>query len=712
MDQNPRDAQTLQAALDAAEARLTLVATVSELIGAFDEPADLLYAVSRVLGEHLHARRCLFTEVDLEHDRGIVRRDYCRGVESVAGIYKVSDYSEAARREMQAGGIVVNCDSKIDPRTAADYAHTYEVHGERAYIAVPLLRETRWVAELWISDDVPRQWPEQDVALLQSVAERVWTAVEKLRVHAALRESEARVQFVGERAGVGYWYWDLVDDTLLWSPVCRRLFGIDDEGDMTYARFLEALHREDRAHAEESVRASLESGGAGEYETEYRTVWPDGTVRWIHAKGSATFAGGVAVRMAGIALDVTQRKTLELEREDLLARERRLRAAADEASLAKDHFLALLSHELRTPMTAILGWASFLGSGINDPATMHKGIESIEQSSRVQARLIDDLLDVSRIVTGKMALESTLVSVSDIVRTAVEAIQGAARAGSVEVTADLGSAPAFVIGDATRIQQVVSNLLSNAVKFTRDGRVEVSVREVNDAVELRVRDTGVGIDPRFLPHVFERFRQADDGPSRRFGGLGLGLSIVRTLTELHGGSVEASSEGLGRGAEFVVRLPRASVAAEVAPVLELDAPIAADALAGMHVLVVDDDRASREVIATMLAGFGARVGQAASAEDALQYLARMSPDVVVSDIGMPGEDGYSMIRRVRTSAAGTAAVPAVAVTAYADPRDEERALDAGFQAHLAKPVERRALASAVLRVLRGSRDGHRAALLP
>jgi PAS domain S-box-containing protein len=357
MDQDPRDAQTLQDALKAAEARLTLVATVSELIGAYDEPADLVYEVSRVLGEHLHARRCLFTEIDLEHDRGIVRRDYCRGVESVAGIYKVSDYSEAARREMQGGRIVVNCDSRIDPRTAADYAQTYEVHGERAYIAVPLLREARWVAELWISDDVPRQWSEQDVALLASVAERVWTAVEKLRVHAALRESEARVQFVGERAEVGYWYWDLVDDTLFWSPVCRRLFGTADDGEVTYARFLGALHADDREQVELAVRSAQASGGTGEYDTECRTVLPNGTVRWIHAKGSATFEGGVAVRMAGIALDVTQRKVLELEREELLARERRLRAAADEASLAKDHFLALLSHELRTPMTAILGWA-------------------------------------------------------------------------------------------------------------------------------------------------------------------------------------------------------------------------------------------------------------------------------------------------------------------------------------------------------------------
>jgi PAS domain S-box-containing protein len=541
-----------------AEARVTLVAAVSELIDAFDEPADLLYAVSRALGEHLNARRCLFTEIDLERDLGFVGRDYCRGVASVAGVYTVSDYAEETRREMEAGNIVVNRDSSTDPRTAANYAQTYEPHGERAYVAVPLLRDGRWVAELWVSDDIPRQWSEQDVALLRSVAERVWTAVEKLRVHGALRQSEARVQFVAERAGVGYWDWDIAPDRLIWSPVCKRLFGIDDEGEITYARFREAVHPDDRELADTTVQSALVPGGAGEYEIEYRTLWRDGTIRWIHAKGSATFENGAAVRMAGIVLDVTHRKALEHEREELLARERRLRAEADQASLAKDHFLALLSHELRTPMTTILGWASFLGSGaLTDPEAVQKGIENIEQASRIQTRLIDDLLDVSRIVTGKLALEHTRFDVAAVVRSAIDVIQPSAGAKAIELLEDIDGAGVFVLGDGMRIQQVLWNLLSNAVKFTpRGGRVHVTMRTLDDAVEIAVRDTGIGIDPDFLPHVFERFRQGEDGPTRRFGGLGIGLSIVRTLTELHGGTVQASSEGIAHGAEFTVRLPR------------------------------------------------------------------------------------------------------------------------------------------------------------
>jgi len=541
-----------------AEARVALIATVSESIGTSEDPAELLYEVSRSVGEHLHVRRSLFTEIDLENNRGIVRRDYCRGVASVAGIYKVSDYPEATLREMRGGRIVVNCDSKNDPRTASEYEKTYEPTGERAYIAVPLLRDGRWVAEFWIADDVPRQWSAQEIALLQGIAERAWTAVEKLRVNAALRESEARMQFVGERAGVGYWYWDIARDEIFWSPVCNRLHGVPEGERLTYARYLETLHPDDRPLLEQAVRAALEKGEATDYEVECRAVWPDGTVRWIHGKGSASFENGRAVRMAGIAIDVTGKKSLEREREELLAREQRLRAEADEANRTKDDFLALISHELRTPMTTILGWASFIRSGMADEANIAKGIASIEQASRAQSHLIDDLLDVSRIVSGKMKLQRKPVDLREPVHGAVEMIVPAARAASIAIVPDLGTAPAMVMGDATRLQQIVSNLLSNAVKFTAaNGEVRVAIVQSEDAIELQVRDTGVGIDPEFLPHVFERFRQADDGPTRRFGGLGLGLSIVHHLAELHEGTASAASEGLGRGAVFTVRLPRA-----------------------------------------------------------------------------------------------------------------------------------------------------------
>ena len=679
-----------------AEARLNLIAAVSEWISATDDPAELLYEASRIVGEYLHARRALFTEIDLDGDRGIVRRDYCRGVPSVAGVYRVSDYAEPTRREMISGRVVVNDDAKIDPRTAADYVKTYEPNGERSYVAIPLLRDGRWVAELWVSDDRPRHWQAQDLSVLVSIAERVWTAVEKLRVNAALRESEARMQFIGEQATVGYWYWDLANDSIHWSQVCSRLHGIPLGEQLTRERRLASLHAEDRAAVERVVSAVLDGSTPGEYEVEYRTVWADGSVHWVQSKGSATYENGKAVRMAGIALDVTRRKTLELEREEILAVERRLRVEADEASRAKDHFLALLSHELRTPMTTIVGWASFIRSGMADAATAKKGIESIEQASYTQSRLIDDLLDVSRIVTGKMALERKLLDVTEPVRNAMQVIEPAARAASITITAALGAAPSFVVGDAMRLQQVIWNLLANAVKFTpAGGRVDVEIVQTDDDVEIHVRDNGVGIEADFLPHVFARFRQAEDGPTRRFGGLGLGLSIARHLTESHGGSVHVTSAGRDRGAEFVVRLPRAPAVPDLAPHVEPERRIEACALAGIRVLLVDDDPAAREILGTMLSGFGARVTPAGSAAEAWQRFAAAAPDVLVSDIGMPEEDGYAFIRRLRESSS----VPAVAVTAYADAGDRDRVLTAGFQAHLAKPVEPYALAAAVLRVL-------------
>jgi len=684
-----------------AEHRLELLSRVSELVVAFEEPGELLFNVSVAVGEHLHVRRCFFTEINTESDIGLVRHDYSRGVESVAGVYRISDYSETTRDEMSAGRTVVNSDSRSDPRTAAQYEKTYERNGERAYIAVPLLRDGRWVAEFWISDDVPRHWSEPEVALLQTVAERVWTAVEKLRVNAALRLSDARVQFVGESAEVGYWDWDIVSNELIWSPVCRRLFGVGANDEVSYARFLAAVHEDDRLAADQAVQSCL-TGETCDYDVELRSVWPDGTVHWLHSKGRVTFQNDQPLRMAGITLDITTRKTVERQRDELLVLERRLRSEADEASVAKDHFLALLSHELRTPMTTILGWAAFLGSDLADPESVQKGIASIEQASRVQARLIDDLLDVSRIVTGKLTLEKSIVDSSRLVGNTIDMVQRAAQAKGVEIASDREHPPAFVLGDATRLQQVVWNLLSNAVKFTpRGGTVTVSIVASQESVEIHVRDSGVGIDPRFLPHVFERFRQADDGPSRNYGGLGLGLSIVRHIVELHGGTVRAASDGPGQGAEFTVQLPLASDAAVVD--MTRRAEPALDALSGVNVLVIDDDDGTRAMIGTMLTTFGARVTYAASAVEAMELTESMEPDVLVSDIAMPGEDGYEFIRRLRSASSRQAAIPAVAVTAYAEPRDRDRAIAAGFDAHLGKPVEPRTLVEAVLQTLRNKR---------
>ena len=398
--------------------------------------------------------------------------------------------------------------------------------------------------------------------------------------------------------------------------------------------------------------------------------------------------------------EVEERKRMEAERSILLARER-------DANRLKDEFLATLSHELRTPLNAVLGWTRVLRSRQVPPETTTRALESIERNARAQARLIEDLLEISRIVTGKLTLQVRTADLAAIVSSAVEVVQPAAVAKRIRLIVDLGSRPAITSGDPDRLQQVVWNLLSNAVKFTPTGG-EVHVRiERDNGYVITVRDSGVGIDPSFVPHMFERFRQADGSASREHGGLGLGLAIVRQLVEMHGGTVKAYSKGKDTGATFEVRLPsevsdgeltikRDMAASVMAPPTE-DAQL----LDGINVLVVDDEEDARALLETTLRGYGANVWTATSVDEALETFERAAPDVLLSDIGMPVQDGFALIHQIRARAASRGGLtPAVALTAYASPTDRLSTLAAGFQAHVAKPFEPEDVATLVRRLAR------------
>lgn len=418
---------------------------------------------------------------------------------------------------------------------------------------------------------------------------------------------------------------------------------------------------------------------------------------------------GRIVGASKIARDISERRRAEEERARLLAE-------AQAANRAKTDFLAVLSHELRTPLNPILGWAEVLRLRRGEPELAERGLEAIARNVKAQVKLIDDLLDVSKIEAGKLRLEVRTVELAPIVEAALEAISPAAEAKQIQVQRVLDSS-GQVLGDSDRLQQVIWNLLANAVKFTpKRGRVQVSLSRVNSHVEVAVSDTGQGIAAEYLPHVFDRFSQADTSIRRHFGGLGLGLTIARELVELHGGTIEARSEGEGKGATFVVKLPRSLVAAPppgetrehpTAAALWPPSPsgLAYPNLAGVRVLLVDDDAATREVAQAILEPLGADVRLASSAAEALALLVRDRPDVLVADIEMPGRDGYSLIHSVRAlpphEGAGT---PAAALTAFARPEDRWRALDAGFHLHLAKPVEPLGLAIAVAQL--AGRAGH------
>ena len=383
-----------------------------------------------------------------------------------------------------------------------------------------------------------------------------------------------------------------------------------------------------------------------------------------------------------------------------IAVENRLYSEAQAANRAKDQFLATLSHELRTPLQAILSWIHILREEVVDPQLLGRGLEVIERSANAQRKLIDDLLDVSRIITNKLRLEKQTVLLPKVIEGAVEAARPAAEAGGIRLRSSVGSRDLPVLGDPNRLHQVMGNLLSNAIKFTpRGGRVEISLRQSGDHAEIAVTDSGKGIDPSFLPQIFERFLQADSSSTRSHAGLGIGLAIVRHLVSLHGGSVRAESDGADRGARFVVTLPIGSEGREEtqAPEPRVPAKRRQAHVVGLRVLLVDDEDDAREGVATMLRMRGADVTAVASAAAALAFLERQTPDILVSDLAMPVQDGYSLVRSLRALEAGRggARTPALALSAYARSTESAQALEAGFDLHLAKPVDEPSLLEAI-----------------
>lgn len=420
----------------------------------------------------------------------------------------------------------------------------------------------------------------------------------------------------------------------------------------------------------------------------------------VFTERTERLVSGVAAQ-AAVAIDNARLYTIAQraaeERRHLLDSERSARAHAERMSEVKDEFLATLSHELRTPLSAILGWSHILRHSARSAQDLQNGLEAIERNARVQAKLIEDLLDMSRIASGKVRLDVQPLQPISFIEAAIETVRPAADAKSITVTTRLDPHAGPISGDPSRLQQVAWNLLSNAIKFTpKDGGVEVQLQRIDSHVEIRVTDTGIGIDAEFVAHVFDRFRQADHSSTRRYGGLGLGLAIVKHLVELHGGTVSVASDGEGRGATFAVRLPVTAVqrqsaglprlAAVDAAVLALDyQPLD---LTGVTVLIVDDEADTRLVLERILSACGAEVLLAGNADTALRLIASDRLDVLVSDIGMPDMDGYELLRRVRAaSPAGSDALPAIALSAFARAEDRVRALHAGFQVHVSKPVE-------------------------
>ena len=546
--------------------------------------------------------------------------------------------------------------------------------GIAAMTFIPLVSLDRVIGKFMLYYDAPQAPDLADLQLAVVIAAQVAFAVERTQTEEQARRSEARLRFALDAASMGTWDWDLLTNAVQWSDNLRRIHGLPEGAfDGSFASYEREIHPEDRAKVFASVQRALTEGVP--HDVEYRIVAPDGTVRWCEGKGRVEYKDGTPVAMSGVCMMVTRRKEAELAR----------LAAAEEASLLKDEFLATLSHELRTPLNAILGWVQMLQARETTPEQTRHAIEVIGRNAKLQAQLIEDILDVSRIITGKLEIERRPVAVPPLVETAIAGVLPSALARQICIHAQVARDLPFIEGDPRLLHQVLNNILANAVKFTPEhGQIWLDAEVEENWVQVKVRDTGIGIAPEFLPFIFDRFRQADSRSTRRHGGLGLGLAIARHLVEAHQGTIEAGSAGSGKGTTVTVRLPAGAFARDACPPHSGDMAAPEVRLDGVSVLVVDDQHDSRELLATLLEQLGARVTQCATAAAALDGLSSGAVDLLIADIAMPDVDGYQLIGDVR---ARGYQLPAIAVTAYARSEDRRQALAAGYTGYCAKPID-------------------------
>lgn len=637
-----------------------------------------------------------------------------------------------------------------------------------------------------------------------------------------LRENEERLKIALSTAKLGSWQLDLTNYELYSSSQCKANFGLPPEANLSYSGLFEAIHPDDRAKVLAAVTHAIRNHS--DYDTEYRNIWPDGSIHWIIARGRCLYAvDGQPMRMVGVTLDITERKQAEValieseeryrqlvelcpegiiiqsegkfvfanqaalrffgaesseqllgkfvldfvhpdyyklvetrmqqvrenqkvpmveekwfrldgtildaevaaipfiyqsqpaaqvairditerkqgeaERAELLAQAQVARQEAELANRTKDEFLAIVSHELRTPLNAIVGWTKLLQNQQLDEANITRALSTIERNTQVQLQLIEDLLDISRMIRGNLRLTMTSVNLATVLEMAVSNLRPSAESKQLQLQVRIESTTSYVFGDLYRLQQIITNLLSNAIKFTPSGgRVEIQLEQVGSQAQIQVKDTGKGIDPDFLPYIFERFTRADSSTTRAKDGLGLGLAIVRHLVELHNGSISAASPGKGQGATFTVNLPLLPESTASQSEEQENSLCFNSSLDSAKILFVDDDNDTREYISIALTDLGAIVRAVASAKEALEVFDEFVPNIFISDIGMPEEDGYTLLQRVRKLSLGKE-VPAIALTAYAKAEDRERSLSLGFAYHINKPVELNELCSKIATLL-------------
>jgi PAS domain S-box-containing protein len=653
--------------LQDAERRARTLTELSERFRALDDGAHLQYAASEILGRSLAVSRVGYGTIDPEAETLHVERDFTAdGVETLAGVLHLRDYGSFID-SLKRGEFISIADVRLDERTAAA-ADALEGRSARSFVNVPVLEQGRLVAVLFVNHASARAWTDEEHSFIRDVAERTRIATQRARAEKALRESEARFRTIAD--AMPQMVWSTLPDGYhdYYNQQWYDFTGVPP-GSTDGKGWNDVFHPEDQPHAWEVWRHSLATGAT--YEIEYRLRHRSGEYRWVLGRAlPVRNEEGAIVRWMGTCTDIHEHKRAQ---EELVANSRR-----------KDDFLAMLAHELRNPLAPISTAAQLLKAVPSDRAAVERSADIVSRQVRHMTALVDDLLDVSRVTRGLVELERAPVDVKAVLGNAVEQVRPLIEARGHQLTTRMASGDVYVLGDRTRLVQVMSNLLNNAAKYTpQNGSLSISM-SVGEHVEVRIADNGMGLEAQLLPHIFDLFTQGERTPDRSQGGLGLGLALVKSLVELHGGRVTAESEGRGQGSAFTVTLAQLRASPPAESLVHPHAAVRSSR--SRRVMVVDDNKDAADALGMLLKNGGHEVRVARDSAEALGAVRDAPSDVFILDIGLPGMDGYELAGHLRAHPNGRAATY-IALTGYGSAQDKQRGADAGFDHYLVKPAE-------------------------
>jgi signal transduction histidine kinase len=681
----------MDTALRASAQRESFLAELAAATQPLAEAADIMSTSARLLAEQLDVDRCAYAPVENERVF-VITGNYLRGLPDITGRWNVEDFGPGCVDDMLAGRPYVVEDTDTDPRIGVKDLAAYRATGIRAVVCVPLLKAGRFTAAMAVHQKTPRRFTPEEIELVAAVTARCWEALERVTsrqdAERAIIQNRSRLDYVARLSGVGFWYCPLPFSELFWDERVKDHFHLPAHARVTMKEFYERMHPEDREPTRVDIDTAIRQRII--YDTVYRTVNPDsGEVKWIRALGGATYAAdGTPTYFDGITVDVSAQKRDQERLARVLNRERAQARLLEEQDRRKDEFLATLAHELRNPLAPIRTGLHFLrmGGAGDQAARTH---EMMERQLRHLVRLVDDLLDISRITLGKVELKKERVDFRTVLGSALESTRPLIEASRHELTVRLPPVPLPLDADPTRLAQIFANLVNNAAKYTPSGgRIQLSAEVEASNLAVRVSDTGIGIPAEMLSRVFDMFTQVGRSIDHSQGGLGVGLTLVRRLLELHGGTVDAESAGDNQGSTFIVKLPLAARA----EALDVPAPPVASRHA-RRILVVDDNADAAQSLSMLLELEGHATRVANDGACALRAAAGFLPDTVFLDIGMPGMNGYEVARHLRDAYGPSLRI--IALTGWGAEEDRRRAHAAGFDHHLVKPVDPAMLGAAL-----------------